>query len=331
MLKKIISLLFIVFAFSCTGQNYKIEDQLIQCLYETSNNIGIDFKKELLRYEKHLIKTGVLNDNSGKSYYEIYEEIEKTGDVNFFSDYSLIDTLRLKTDSLNIQNIIFEGLKLSEKIKDSEDYKKSNLYKLSCVMDSINNLNNINASVIAKAIIKILSPEDFQHDYYKMTTLWTFSKIFGSDSGMLREFPVIENKQDSAKINPQNILTIHLTAEDSVLVDNKNIPVEELAVLIKSYVLNKRTDKKNIETELVNIHLIGDVLRSKLVISFQTNRNTKYSTYMEVLNELIRAYNELRDEAAQKYFKNKFDDLDSEQKDAIIKLIPKNITETEPN
>lgn len=68
----------------------------------------------------------------------------------------------------------------------------------------------------------------------------------------------------------------------------------------------------------------------RAIVSLKNDRGTKYKTYLEVYNELMGAYNELREEEAQKRFKRPYDKLNVDQKKAINSAIPLVISEAEP-
>ena len=69
---------------------------------------------------------------------------------------------------------------------------------------------------------------------------------------------------------------------------------------------------------------------SKGVISLQNDRGTSYAKYIEVQNELVGAFNELREEEAKAKFNKPFSELDEEQQDIIKEVIPQMISEAEP-
>lgn len=66
------------------------------------------------------------------------------------------------------------------------------------------------------------------------------------------------------------------------------------------------------------------------VISLQNDRGTEYQAYIDVQNELARAYNELRDDVARKKFGKAFADLEEEQQKAVQVIYPQKISEAEP-
>ena len=69
---------------------------------------------------------------------------------------------------------------------------------------------------------------------------------------------------------------------------------------------------------------------SEGVISLQNTRDTAYDRYIEVQNELTRAFNEVRDEVSMSKFGKKFADLGDAESKVITKAIPMKISEAEP-
>ena len=73
---------------------------------------------------------------------------------------------------------------------------------------------------------------------------------------------------------------------------------------------------------------------SKQVISLQNDNGTSYKMYIQVQNELARAYNELRNELSEQKFGRTYDYyVDMKDKDhysAIRKIYQQRISEAEP-
>jgi hypothetical protein len=65
------------------------------------------------------------------------------------------------------------------------------------------------------------------------------------------------------------------------------------------------------------------------VISLQSDYGTSYEKYIQLQNELVAAYNTLRQEAAQKYFQKDYDEevLSQDEAKALKDLYPMNISE----
>jgi hypothetical protein len=66
------------------------------------------------------------------------------------------------------------------------------------------------------------------------------------------------------------------------------------------------------------------------VVSLQNDNTTSYKAYLAVQNELVKAYNELREEAAKRYFNKPYEELVTDEKDLINKVYPQRISEAEP-
>ncbi len=66
------------------------------------------------------------------------------------------------------------------------------------------------------------------------------------------------------------------------------------------------------------------------VISLRCDRGSSYKAYMSVQNELVAAYNELRDELAQEKWQKNYMELDEEQQNAIREIYSQKISEAEP-
>jgi hypothetical protein len=62
----------------------------------------------------------------------------------------------------------------------------------------------------------------------------------------------------------------------------------------------------------------------------QTDRGTPYNIYFEVQNELVAAYNELRDDLAIAKFGRPYARLSEDEQVAIRTYYPQKISEAEP-
>lgn len=318
---------------SCSGQDYSIESKHFDCMVKTSSELGVDLRKELSDFEEHLIEVGVLADNSGESYFKIYEIIKETGDINFVFQYSLLDSIKANINKNNIDFNEFSAdcIKLAEKTYKTKNYKRSKIYQLKVGTDSIINSGSIDPSGIASMILSVLSPKDFAHDYYKMTVLLLLATSQDVDSGIVRKLPPLPETKEKEPINKRNLLTVYITADnDSVMVNNKKERIEDLTEIVEKYLKSDSTDSKMPELIPINIDLIGDCFQSKLVISMRNDRGTSYSTYIKVQDNLVAAYKNVKDEKAIEFFNMKYDDLKDEQKRAIKELIPQRIREAEP-
>jgi hypothetical protein len=68
----------------------------------------------------------------------------------------------------------------------------------------------------------------------------------------------------------------------------------------------------------------------KPVISLRCDRTRSYQAYIAVQNELVAAYNELRDKISQDKWGKAYAALDEDQQKAVREIYPQKISEAEP-
>ena len=96
------------------------------------------------------------------------------------------------------------------------------------------------------------------------------------------------------------------------------------------FITNPSGDPNLPEKEMTQIEGIGEYPVSKGVVSLQNDRGTSYSKYIAVQNEIVRAFNEIRDNFSEIQFGKKYNKLTEDQQAAVRKAIPQNISEAEP-
>jgi hypothetical protein len=69
---------------------------------------------------------------------------------------------------------------------------------------------------------------------------------------------------------------------------------------------------------------------AKAIISLQNDRGTSYETYIKVQNELVAAYNELREQLSIQQFGKSYEFLGEEAKKFVQDKYPQIISEAEP-
>jgi hypothetical protein len=106
--------------------------------------------------------------------------------------------------------------------------------------------------------------------------------------------------------------------------------VKFLKNAVKEFVQNPAEDPAKAEKEIRDIDGLGLYPVSKAVISLQNDRGTSYNAYIKIQNELVAAFNELRDELALSRFGKVYLRLSDEQQEIVRKAIPQNISEAEP-
>lgn len=163
-----------------------------------------------------------------------------------------------------------------------------------------------------------------------------------TDTGLVRMLPPMppENQQqEQVKVKHRNLYLVLISGSGSIMagVDGKQrvIDLRELKEQVKEFILNPLDDEDLPEKQVEEIELPNGAGKwsypvSQGVVSLQTTRDTGYQSYIMVQNELARAFNEIRDDVAQKKFGSKFADLSEELRNVVSKAIPLKISEAEP-
>lgn len=153
-----------------------------------------------------------------------------------------------------------------------------------------------------------------------------------TDSGITRRLPPpVENPDMDVKVKERNILNVMINKYDKLMVNGKPCDVSELKDKTKAFITPNPNDEKAPEVETKDIELIGSFTTNKGVVSLKNDRGTSYQMYIAVQNELAKAFNELREEVAWRYFQQHYADMtDKDKIDAVNKAVPVRVSEAEP-
>lgn len=156
-----------------------------------------------------------------------------------------------------------------------------------------------------------------------------------TDKGLTRQLPPPPEKDqkdnNDDKIKERNILQVYLNLYDQLMVNGEIMDVSQLRDKAKEFIANKDDNEKLPAKSPKEVEFFGTVMvTDKHVVSLQNDRASSYQAYMNVQNELVAAYNELRDELAMEKWGKKYADLAEEQKAAIREIYPQKISEAEP-
>ena len=157
------------------------------------------------------------------------------------------------------------------------------------------------------------------------------------DTGIVRVLPPMADpnvKQEDIKVKERNLLLVFVAGSGNIMAGGKVISLNALKDKAKEFILNPLDDKDLPEKKPTEIEMPDGSKWtypvSEGVISLQNTRDTSYQRYIQVQNELTRAFNEVRDEVAMAKFGKKFEDLDEAERKVITKAIPMKISEAEP-
>ena len=176
------------------------------------------------------------------------------------------------------------------------------------------------------------------------------------DKGLLRSLPPIDDTEvEPPVIRQKNLFTVNINRNNQLLVEEEEIPISQLRQAAIDFLDNgggtnpagQRCDYcKGNRSEDSSDH------PDKAIISMKHDRETTYEKYMDVQNELVAAYNFLREREASRLYKQYYPNADKvftamlEEKDknqfskdevlndrieTIKKLFPMKLSEAEPD
>jgi biopolymer transport protein ExbD len=138
---------------------------------------------------------------------------------------------------------------------------------------------------------------------------------------------ILKKRKD---IQERNLLVFTINSDNQLIYNDETIPLKDIKDLSKTFIANPDNLDFLPEKESVDVPEIGVFsITTKHVISLEVSRKAKYQTYISVLNELIAAYNELRNETARTFFNQSLERLTPEQQEAIRTIYPLQISEIE--
>ena len=176
---------------------------------------------------------------------------------------------------------------------------------------------------------------------FSLLIFFLVATTMNTDTGLARMLPPMppENQQqEDIKVKERNLFLVLISGNGAIMAgtptDQQIIDLRELKSKAQEFVLNPMDTEDLPEKEDTEIELADGSKWvypvSQGVISLQTTRDTGYQAYIQVQNELTRAFNEIRDEVAEKKFGAKFADLSEENRAAVAKAVPLKISEAEP-
>ncbi|HCD52712.1 MAG TPA: biopolymer transporter ExbD [Balneolaceae bacterium] len=141
------------------------------------------------------------------------------------------------------------------------------------------------------------------------------------DTGISLVLPPPSDGTPPPDIHKRNIMNIFVNARGEVLMDDHRVKLSEVKPHLKTFIDNRRKDPELSDTP------------EKAVVSIKTQRETPYQIYIEMLDEVMAAYSELRNEAALQKFGSTYDQLGEggPQKSHIKEMYPKRLSIAQDN
>ena len=172
-----------------------------------------------------------------------------------------------------------------------------------------------------------------------------------TDSGISRKLPPMEESEEDVIIKQKNIFTVLLNGKDQLLVEDEVMELEELrAAAIKFLDNGGGSGEEACDYCQGNRDPRSSDNPDKAIISLKNDRETEYKVYIAVQNELVAAYNVLRNREFARLYPNEAltyveadliysdprtsvdDKISLKEKLDVVKLLyPQKLSEAEPS
>ncbi len=108
------------------------------------------------------------------------------------------------------------------------------------------------------------------------------------DTGIYMELPPpLDENTPPPEIPDRNILTVLVNSQGDVLLEKEFVQINDIRPSVKRFVANRGADPTLSDSP------------GKAIVSFKTERQSKYEQYVKVLDEIKMGFNELRSEEAR--------------------------------
>ena len=168
-----------------------------------------------------------------------------------------------------------------------------------------------------------------------------------TDSGISRKLPPWQPEDvEPPVIKQRNIFTVLVNSNNQLLVEDEDMDISDLQDAAVEFLDNGGgTGDEACSFCQGAKDPASSVNPQKAIISLVNNRGTEYGTYIAVQNELVAAYNQLRDREAQRMYGMTFTQMEKnyndpnyngdkdalkEKIDVITAMIPQKLSEAEP-
>jgi hypothetical protein len=172
-----------------------------------------------------------------------------------------------------------------------------------------------------------------------------------TDSGLNRKLPPMEDQVDPPIIREKNIFTVVVNKNDQLLVEEELTEIKDLRSLAVSFLDNGGgVGEESCDYCQGERDESSSDNPDKAIISLKNNRETSYKVYIAIQNELVAAYNELRNREflrlypsvglnfvdAQKKYEDPRTSVDNSEDlkpkiDLVKNMFPQKLSEAEPS
>ena len=188
------------------------------------------------------------------------------------------------------------------------------------------------------------------------------------ESGMMRLLPEWEQK-DPEEVNKRNVVDVLVNDQNKILLKGELVQMNQVQSQLSELILNLGNDPNWPENITVTEEEVQNILaeakagydnasddekgtaikrlqeaelrlkafqvfgsqykKSKHVVSIQSTRGAEYNTYVELSDQILKAYRTAREKVGKTKWNKSWDELNKEEKAMLKLMIPSNISEAQ--
>ena len=163
-----------------------------------------------------------------------------------------------------------------------------------------------------------------------LLTFFLVTSSMDTDKGLTTQMPPPEDttEQQEQEVKKRNVMELRIDANDVLTCNGEAISAVELTKRVEEFVANADNTPDLPEKSEREVHLMGRCsVSDRHIITIEADSMTTYNAYFEMQNAIARGYNNLRDRLARSRFGHAYAACSQEQRDAIIMVYPKRISE----
>jgi biopolymer transport protein ExbD len=256
---------------------------------KTYDSGEFNFKKTLFDFEGFLIMNKYLKDKSGESYIAVYEKITVEGDVNIeLGDFNDKGLLKQSPTAFYdcYRTRIPEVLRSNSQLRKIYEYFQNS------------SIESTTPGEASQHLLKVLKPDDFNHEVVKINSLYTFLLTANSTSDQ----STTDDTEIARKKMFKREMTILLDNESNLYVNGNLIDSTGFSNLLKEFITPSR-----------------DTLKSVIL---QTSKKTWYKDFSKTLELIKKQFQMSRDKLSMELYQQLFGELAEDKKKKIRNQIP---------
>ena len=310
---------------NCTNKPdpYVVEQNMLDCFYKAHATHSINIKQTMQQIESIFLRYHVLKDTSGQSYYGLLQQLSKSANFILEADPGFnkaLDSLKYIPNGIRCRDSAFVP-------QDSLEIIRSKFYQVTQnFSNTLDTLQDVHFGLLLTSSLDILTPEDFDHTFYKTLTLSLLASMVRhhtlTTTNTVETLPILPPHNGPQELDENNIFSIMINKKGAILAQNNPVKIHQLKAMVTKFLLSTKS-KYRAKTGLKKGYKFIEG-----IISINTQQGAPYKSYVQVLDKVQAAYNQLRDQYARKIFNKGYEKLNELQQDTIRQLVPLNISET---